>query len=370
MLSAKDLLLLLEKALQQAKNPEEKKSILKDIFQPLGGPKTSELDQNQALDRPTASLIIQKFIELTKEETKASYGSRTTLRAARLEALQAVLLWLGQGALTSPYFAHADRCHVAVQIAMRVRKPSSMNQGMQGFCGPASVLVPMLKLRPLAYVQFTCALFDHATASFCGHTVDVRNAADFLRGWAADKGPAADFIALGSLRCSIETLVASPGGTGGLPFNFPVGETHATTPAQIAGLLTQAGYQNVQNLAMDDYLAPRNPQALQAAGLNLAQCAQLLLTKPGAVVVMLVGFNIAMAAKRKAAINDQPHVPKLADLHWVFVRRITATGLPVNGPLNGQVDMKLFTWRWSGPGCFKLGDFLPRYFGFVSAEPA
>jgi hypothetical protein len=109
---------------------------------------------------------------------------------------------------------------------------------------------------------------------------------------------------------------------------------------------------------------------LQAAGLNLAQCAQLLLTKPGAVVVMLVGFNIAMAAKRKAAINDQPHVPKLADLHWVFVRRITATGLPVNGPLNGQVDMKLFTWRWSGPGCFKLGDFLPRYFGFVSAEPA
>jgi hypothetical protein len=32
--------------------------------------------------------------------------------------------------------------------------------------------------------------------------------------------------------------------------------------------------------------------------------------------------------------------------------------------------MKLFTWRWSGPGQFTLGDFLPRYFGFISAEPA
>ncbi len=370
MLTAKQLLELLEQALEQAKDPEKKKSILKAIFQPLGYGSESELDQDEALDRPTAGAIIQKLITLTTEETKSSYGARTTLRAARLEALQAVLLWLAQGAATSPYFANANRCHVAVQMAMRVRKPSSMNQGEQGFCGPASVLVPLLKLRPLAYVQFVSSLFDNGMASFCGQPVDVRLAADFLRGWATNKGPAADFIALGSLRCSIETLIASPGGTGGLPFNFPVDDSHATTPAQIAGLLAQAGYQNVQNRAMADYLAPRNGQGLQAAGLNLAQCAQLLLNKPGAVVVMLVGFNIATAAKRGRAIDDQPHVPKLADLHWVFVRRITATGLPVNGPLNGQVDMKLFTWRWSGPGRFTLGDFLPRYFGFVSAEPA
>lgn len=371
MLTADQLLKLLDLAIEHAKDTGTKKLVLKAIFQPLGYGGESELDQTKTLDRQTATAIIQKLIQLTSGETKASYAARISLREARLFALHEILGWLGRAATQSPFFAGTSCCHVAVQMALRVRRPSSMNQGPQGFCGPASVLVPLLKLRPFAYVQFVCSLFDNGTAPFCGHTVDVRLATAFLQGWTTAKGPAADYIALGSLRCSIEALVAAPGGTAGLPFDFTNQTSHATTPAQIAGLLTQAGYQNVQNRALADYLAPRNGTGLQAAGLNLAQCAQLLLNKPGAVVVMLVNGDLAKSAKRGTAIGTVAHVPKLADLHWIFVRRITATGLPVNpGQLNGQVNMKLFTWRWSGPGQFTLGDFLPRYFGFISAEPA
>ena len=280
MLTAEELLDLLDEAIGEAKDPKAKKLLLKEIFQPLGLGKESELDPSKAIPRKTALAIIQKLIDLTAGEIKASYATRVSLREARLFALHEIMGWLRGAPAQSPFFAGADCCHVAVQMALRVRKPSSMNQGPQGFCGPASVLVPMLKLRPFAYVQFVCALFDNGTAPFCGHTVDVRLATDFLRGWAANKGPAADYIALGSLRCSIEALVAAPGGSAGLPFDFLNQDSHATTPAQIAGLLSQAGYQNVQNRALGDYLAPRNGTGLQAAGLNLAQCAQLLLTKP------------------------------------------------------------------------------------------
>ena len=86
---------------------------------------------------------------------------------------------------------------------------------------------------------------------------------------------------------------------------------------------------------------------------------------------MLINVDIARSAKRGSQMGQQVHVPKLADLHWILVRRLTATGLPVvAGQMNGQVNLKLFTWRWSGPGQFSLGDFLPRYFGFIGAEPA
>jgi hypothetical protein len=371
MLTADELLALLDEAIEEAKDPRGKKLVLKDIFQPLGYGDESELDQAKGLDRQTAIEIIRKLIQLTAGETKASYAARISLREARLFALHEILGWLGRAATQSPFFSGAGSCHVAVQMALRVRKPSSMNQGMQGFCGPASVLVPLLKLRPFAYVQFVCSLFDNGTAPFCGHTVDVRLATAFLQGWTTVKGPAADYIALGSLRCNIEALVAAPGGTAGMPFDFTNDTSHATTPSQIAGLLTQAGYQNVQNCAMGDYLAPRHGTGLGAAGRNLQQCVQLLLNKPGAVVVMLVHGALARSAKRNTAMEPLVQASKLADLHWIFVRRITATGLPVNGgQLNGQVTMKLFTWRWSGPGQFTLGDFLPRYFGFISAEPA
>jgi hypothetical protein len=72
MLNAKELLRLLDEALEQAKNPEKKKAILKDIFQPLRYGFESELDQDQALDRDTATAIIQKFVALTTDETKSS----------------------------------------------------------------------------------------------------------------------------------------------------------------------------------------------------------------------------------------------------------------------------------------------------------
>jgi hypothetical protein len=86
---------------------------------------------------------------------------------------------------------------------------------------------------------------------------------------------------------------------------------------------------------------------------------------------MLVHGSLAVNAKRNGAIAGNAHVPHLSQLHWILVRRMDATGLVISPPTyTGRVQMKLYTWKWSGLGDFALADFLPRYYGYISAEPA
>ncbi|EUC17000.1 hypothetical protein [Paraburkholderia hospita] len=359
-----ELIELLDKSISVAGDSKSKKEFLADIFQPMTYGEDTELDPDVVLDLPQTKTILAKLITLTTNETKASYGARPELRAERLTALKQVQSWVAGGSTTSPVFSNVNRFHVAVQVALRVRRPSSMNQGPQGFCGPASILVPLVRACPLDYVGFVGDLFDKGIARFGETDVDVQQANPFRHGWTAACGPAADFIALGSLRCNIEAFVAAPLG-GGQAFDFLSKESHATTPGQIATLLTQAGYRTVQNQALTDYTSPRDGTRLSTAGTNLTSCSSLFRRAPDCVVIMLVHGTLATNAKRSAVIQGDAHVPKLSDLHWILVRRIEAdaTNLPT-----GRVKMKLYTWKWSGLGDFAMKDFLPRYYGYVSAE--
>jgi hypothetical protein len=369
-LKVSELIKLLDEAILEAKNPGKKKAVLDKILQPIGYADEAELDPGDFLNAEQTQTILEKLITLTSIETK-SYSSKVGLREARVNALKAIAEWAAaKGARLSAIFSSVGRYEVAVQMAFRVRRPSSMNQGPQGFCGPASVLVPMARGNPLHYVGFVTSLFDKGVATFGSETVDIRNAGTFLRAWHAGCGPEADYIALGSLRANIEAIVAAPLG-GGDAFDFFQESSHATTPDQIVALLTQAGYRNVQNRALTDYTTARDKFRLIAAGVNLTGCNNLLSMRPGCIVIMLVHELLAKNAKRAAKIEGNAHVPKLSDLHWILVRRMTAEGLGINPPLlTGQVRMKLYTWKWTGLGDFSLADFLPRYYGYISADVA
>ena len=369
-LTAAKLISLLEQAIVVADDPLKKKAVLAEVFAPMGFGADAELDPGNFLSAEQTKTILRGLIKLSAAEKKASYDQRVTLRDARIVALEKISVWADGAPRISPVFSSVDRYDVAVQMALRVRRPSSMNQGPQGFCGPASVVVPWLRDNPSAYVDFVTGLFESGLAQLGGRAVDVRGAGAFLKAWHAGCGPAADYIALGSLRADVEMIVDSLSG-GGTVFSFFQPESHATTPQQIAKLLEQAGYGNVQNRVLTDYTAPRDKTGLVAAGISLGNCANVLSSNPGSVVIMLVNGVLAKNAKRQTAIAGNAHVARLADLHWILVRRMTATGLYINPPeLVGTVSMKLYTWKWSGLADFSLGDFLPRYFGYISAEPA
>ncbi|MFN7920179.1 MAG: hypothetical protein U0Q16_08785 [Bryobacteraceae bacterium] len=364
-LKVQELIALLEKAVGVAGNAPEKKVILGDVFQPGGFGKHSELDSHDPLSKDQTQHILRLLIQLTETETKASYAKegRQGLRDQRLGALREIARWADSGDTTSKTFANVDRYQVAVQLALRVRRPSSMNQGPQGFCGPAAVLVPYIRTDPVRYVRFVTELFDRGTASFGQQFVNPAGAPDFCNGWESDKGPAADYIALGSLRVCVEAVVAAPA-DGGRAFDFADSDAHATTPQQMTILLARAGYRNVQEHALRDYTTARDHHRLATARTNLDQCAQALAGPTGRLVIMLVHAKIALHAKRGHKLEGDAHVKELHELHWIFVKRLTVDAA------QKAVTMKLFTWRWSNTCNYALSEFLPRYFGYICADPA
>jgi hypothetical protein len=46
------------------------------------------------------------------------------------------------------------------------------------------------------------------------------------------------------------------------------------------------------------------------------------------------------------------------------------TNSPRAAPLTGTATMKVVTWRWSGVTTYQMQDFLPRFFGYLAADPS
>ena len=80
------------------------------------------------------------------------------------------------------------------------------------------------------------------------------------------------------------------------------------------------------------------------------------------MIILLVHPDIARKAKNAAvAWTADPRVPRLADLHWILVKEITFP--------NGNVRLKISTWRWSGYAEFPIPEFMDRFHGYVIAVP-
>jgi hypothetical protein len=84
----------------------------------------------------------------------------------------------------------------------------------------------------------------------------------------------------------------------------------------------------------------------------------------------LVHGILAKAAKRGAAITGATEKLRLGDLHWNVVKNLVIANSSRTAPLTGTATMKVVTWRWSGITTYQMQDFLPRFFGYLAADPS
>jgi hypothetical protein len=84
----------------------------------------------------------------------------------------------------------------------------------------------------------------------------------------------------------------------------------------------------------------------------------------------LVHGILAKAAKRGAAITGATEKLRLGDLHWNVVKNLVIANSSRTAPLTGTATMKVVIWRWSGITTYQMQDFLPRFFGYLAADPS
>ena len=94
-------------------------------------------------------------------------------------------------------FPNLNRHKIALQMISRIMEPSLLNQGGTSLCGPASVVMSMMRNRPLLYAQTVRTLADHGAAPF--GTLNLEPRAE-IRNYNRTAPAEADWIMCASLR--------------------------------------------------------------------------------------------------------------------------------------------------------------------------
>jgi len=316
---------------------------------------------------PTA-VQAEEFLTLFRshvanETTKGIYTTETGLLDKRLEAIDLIITRLNEN--KNSYLTGIDINRLVFQLALRVRRPHSLDQGHFGFCGPTTILSALAKRDPVKYTTFVLGLASKGTAKWGSYDVILRP--DDAVGWNTSKMKAleADYVPLLALRKRAE-LVLSGSASGGIDFDLANQPSHATTPRQIVRLLKMAGYSNVRDYTVVLRTLPKGRSDTQIDVLtrHLKNCSTKLTGPNKEIIIMLINADIAEKIENPSKTwGLDPTVPKLADLHWVLVK-----SLNVN-TVSDQVTIKIVTWTWSKTATLDLTEFVHRYFGYVIATP-
>jgi hypothetical protein len=327
----------------------------------------AQLDDDVNPSDPEAIEVIDKLTELVQAQKDAKKGlfvKKPELVEKRLQALKILREWLGKKhPENSTYFNGVNLNRLAIHLGLRVVKPRAIHQGDYGFCGPVTILYPLNKTEPEKYVNYVLGLVDGGIGVLGSRQIDVKGYAALLRYKRDCPIAEVDYVALASLRTEVGIALQ--------PDTFNVEnpndmDSHATTPERMVQALRWAGYDPVENKTLADYNATRNQGGMQTAYDRLKQCEQMLRTTPGYAVIMLVHVALANYAKRDEPITGPTNNLKLGDLHWMVVKNLRVTGTQ----LTGTATMKVVTWGWSGLTDYPLKDFLPRFFGYLAADPS
>ena len=291
--------------------------------------------------------------------TKGVYVQNPGLHDERVNALHQI--WDVITGLARPVSALTgiDPYRYLFLLAMRIRRPRVIDQGSVGFCGPATLLTDLAKREPRTYAKFAIDLLLTRRATWNGLGVVLE--ADDARDWQARRAQQLDFVTMLALRKRAEIALAG-GRSGGIDLDLDNPDSHATTPGQMKCLLEAAGYHQVkdQTVSRRTFAVARSPTQLDVLERQLTTCAAAL--AGGNIVIMLVHPDVARKAKNPgAAWSVDPRVAALHLLHWINVKSLNVLG--------GNVTIKIVTWRWSGTVIWRVTDFLPRYFGYMVAQP-
>ena len=297
------------------------------------------------------------------ETTKGIYTTDTGLLKKRLDAIDLIIARHDEN--KKSFLMNIDINRLVFQLALRVRRPHSIDQGGFGFCGPTTILTALAKRDPVKYTNFVLGLASKGTAKWGSYDVSLKP--DDAVGWntSENKAPEADYVPLLALRKKAE-LVLSGSASGGIDFDLAKQPSHATTPRQMVQLLKMAGYSKVRDYTVALRTLPKHRTDIQVDVMtrHLKNCSTKITGSNKEIVIMLINADIADIVQTPSTPwGSDPTVPKLADLHWILVKALNVnTGLK-------SVTIKIVTWCWSKTATLDLTKFVHRYFGYIIATP-
>lgn len=265
------------------------------------------------------------------------------------------------------------------QLAMRVRRPRTIQQYGSNLCGPVSVLYTVAKTQPEMYAKFALDLFFEGKAMFGG--IEVEPSSHIKVGYPLKKAAipfAVDYVTLVSLRqCTLGNKV-------GVEMISAADET--TLPGKIGQWFRDAGYKQVED---HTFFTKKQAAAVRAfAGMigqpmNLAGATGPRLDKDrrehafqslkqaskavsnGKLVIIFTDGEVAGALQtgNSAGLSSRSSATSIGHHHWMAVRKLELFG-------DTFVKVKVITWGTSYSGRFGTDAFISRYNGYICADPA
>ena len=319
--------------------------------------------------------FLKLFAKLIRAETKTGQG--LVWQEMRAKAVEYIRATITPGMTHG--FHHITPMMFGVQLALRVRRPSTIDQGDTCLCGAASVVYAFAKENPLGFTQFALELYLNGSGLF--KTLVVQASPAILGNYLLRKNKipwAVDYVTLVSLRqCSFFADVR------GIKLLRPADET--TMPGQLAEWLRQAGYDAVEDhtffgknqykpVSMFAAVAKQplhfgqhtgkadvNQDRLGLARTSLQNAIHDL--RLGKLILMFGDGEIAEAMKNAEShtLQERQSPTGIGKHHWMTIRKLE---LGVQ-----RVSLRAFTWGRTYDATFDMASFLSRYNGFISATP-
>jgi hypothetical protein len=229
-------------------------------------------------------------------------------------------------------FPNIPRGHVADGLWDRVSNPDTINQQTSSLCGPASFSWSVMQKRPEYYVNYVTQVYDKGEAMYGG--VKVKPGYDCRNATVTGKIPAVDWVALGSLRDSENTLWDYQDAS-----NEFAG---ITLPNHIEHWMNKSGFVGVTNETNLWFTKDVD---------NLAEAADLLGK----------GYQVCLFINHSLMEGQWGHWYTIPD-HWIVMTR------PPVFKSSKVVDMGVWTWaqRWNVNSSVERWE--SGYFGYVAGK--
>jgi hypothetical protein len=309
--------------------------------------------------------------------TEAAHG-----HVARAVAIGAIQLWIGNN--PANVWVHINPHRFAFELAIRVAWPKTLDQGKTDYCGPTGILFLYAQTDPGGFALFGMSILQTGSGMLRQTRVvampSVRNLLLPL-----NTPSSAEFVMLSAIRNSVEAS-----GT----------NAHLKTalqsmpPLLLCGWFRRMGYINIVNEVdpfrlpyreyEDSYGTQRTLKRLQQnkptivskkktsfeyedGYLYQKRLRRLMEAKQkldnGNMVIFVIDTDVLNSFTDIRGLTGSlpPRLGTQIYLHYAALVDLTLQG--------GQVDVTLQSYGETSRSNVALGDFLPRFFGYISAHP-
>ncbi len=310
-------------------------------------------------------------------------------RAAQLQVSRGVALDRIRGFVNRTYgtgcraFPHINPYRFAIELALRARRPSVVNQQETVLCGAAGIVSAHFKTDPVQAVNFAIDLVETGSGTLRQYLISPNGHVREEPPPERFKMAQVDWVLLASLRYHFEPLAALIG-----IFSAEAADPlrQLTKPGLLFSTLTRMGYSTIEDrtFGLDGFStstkiasaitregmhgqseSSRGEANLQKAAADVALGKLVFLWSYGQLTektplrVKNAAFPAATNAHQLQPVVDSIGFPAL---HWTLVRKLDV--LPSN------VRIRHYSWGNAREASFPKADFLRVYQGHVMADPA